>query len=189
MKHTYALRLAYAVSLAVLPGCANDWVGIPPAAKRTVPASFATRTPQCAFALEGIEDRREYPDLWHAEAGSAIDGSSHAEAIRADGLVEWLTSSIKAIPGFAPGGTAAPIRLELLKATIDGIGPVVRTDLVVRVHTREGGRLYRGSDLVSPWSGFSERAAQAGVDRAMGSLLTQMADDSGSWCSTRPRSS
>lgn len=150
-----------------LTGCAAAFIGVPPQELRTTVETAAALPATCPFSIERIEDRRSDRSLGFLDERHVAD----------NGMLDWLSQSIAALPGSAPAPAPRSIRVDLLKAYVYRSGPLVITSLVVQVGFVSSGTThevaYSGVDRLSPFV-VTDRGLQMAFDRAMTSLVTQI---------------
>lgn len=186
-----ATRLAAGLCLAAaaaLSGCAADSVrGIAPQPAGLAPAGLrpaatkAASAPACAFSIAGIEDQREDTNL----------GSLGPTVIAGDDFGDWFRGSIESIPGYSGDTRPLSLRIDVIKAYVQGIGTLKNTNIVVRVLAFSDGDLleqktYRGADGSMNWNN-GEGEVQSALGRAMASMTTQIGADVQRWCGSVQR--
>jgi hypothetical protein len=164
------------LACSLLAGCAAERIaGMKPATPRAA-AQTALQADGCRFTVKAIDDRREHASL----------GSLGRTQVGGEGFADWFASGIAAIPAYTSDEAPIALRIEVLKAYIQGLATLKSANLVVRVQVDVNGapfqsKTYRGVDGSINWAN-TESEIQAAFDSALAHLRLQMGTDLDGLC-------
>jgi hypothetical protein len=171
-------RVAAWLALAACAGCASERIaGVPlaPGAGSMV-GGIRSAEQACRFQLLAVSDQRAAADLGQL-GRTAVDGR---------GLVDWLAQGVREIPGHTDATDATALRVELMRAYVEGISTMKSAHLVVRLSLHSAGgsartRVLRGADNSLNWAN-GQAEVQAALSRARQDLQAQIQAELRSHC-------
>ena len=159
------------VACTLLAGCATErTISVKPPEEQKIATTSAVTSP-CQFSVKTIIDSREQMSL-------GMMGLTHIDGA---GFQRWFESGISTIPGYRHENAPIELRIEVLKAYIQGISTLKSANLVVRVHAIEKGNIllsktYRSFDNSINWFN-SESEIQTTFNNTLTDLKHQIHSD------------
>jgi hypothetical protein len=116
-------------------------------------------------------------------------GSFGPIRIDGTGFDTWFRNGIVSIPGYTGESAALTMRVQILKAYVQGLGTLKSANLIVRVQIasdRKTGepRIIRGVDDSLRWTN-ADVEIQSALDRALATLTGQIGNDVARACEQR----
>lgn len=164
-----------AMTMTLAAGCASDRVsGVPSPVAHL--AAIAANAGTCKFSVKSVSDLREESGL----------GNIGRTRVGDEGFRNWFENGITAIPGYQADTAPLTLRIEVIKAYVQGLSTMKSANLVVRVYPIDKNmalppRVYRGVDNSGNWAN-TESEIQAALDRAMNNLQLQIGADIDKLC-------
>jgi hypothetical protein len=168
-----AFLLLASVTLAA--GCGSERVaGVPSPVAH--PAAITANVGTCRFSVKSVSDLREESGL----------GNLGRTRVGDEGFRSWFENGIAAIPGYQADTAPRTLRIEVIKAYVQGLSTMKSANLVVRVYAIDKNmalppRVYRGVDNSGNFAN-TESEIQAALDRAMYNLRLQIGADIDKLC-------
>ena len=168
-------RLVALLAAAMLAGCAADRIsGVPPP-RQDAPTRFTKAG--CAFTVETVDDLRGDDSL----------GALGLRPVSGEGFMRWFKQQLMELPGYGGAPPRTVLRVDVLKAYVQGLSTLKSANIVVRVRYVSAAKpeptvkVYRGVEGTVNWAN-SESEAQAALQGAWADLRRQLAADLAASC-------